>query len=170
MTDQNLKKILQEAAQKKQEDVAQAIIDSQIKIISALYDKATAYTNLIIIGGYAGFFGLWSLTKDYLSKEQVLWTALFMAISLVSFVFFEIYKMIITSKDLISRNATISDPSLINDPQKILKNLEEFDRNSQKVSASFIKTWSVILFITVGSAVIGLAILFYSFIKGLLIT
>jgi len=35
----------------KQEQIAKEIIDIQIKILSAIYDKAIAYTHVIIIAG-----------------------------------------------------------------------------------------------------------------------
>lgn len=38
-------------------------IDNVVKIMAALYDKAAAYSNLIIIAGYAAFFAVWSNVK-----------------------------------------------------------------------------------------------------------
>jgi len=37
--------------------------------LGASYEKAMAYTNLIVVAGYAGFFALWQITKDYLSRN-----------------------------------------------------------------------------------------------------
>ena len=71
----------------------QVIQDYQIKLLSALFDKATAYANLIIMAGYAGFFGLWSFTKDKLTPMQVFWSALFITISASVFVIFETFKI-----------------------------------------------------------------------------
>lgn len=41
--------------QQEQERVAKTIIESHVKILSAGYDKAVTYTNVIVIGGYASF-------------------------------------------------------------------------------------------------------------------
>ncbi|WP_157071790.1 hypothetical protein [Steroidobacter denitrificans] len=42
------------------------------------------YTAVIIFGGYAGFFAIWQMTKEYLSKDQALWSALLIMLSLLS--------------------------------------------------------------------------------------
>ena len=81
--------------QQQQEQVAKDIIESHIKILSASYDKAVTYTNVIVIGGYASFFGLWSVSKPYLSAVQARWAALIMLLSVSTFVFFEVYKMVV---------------------------------------------------------------------------
>jgi len=168
MTEPGMKEIVEKLAEQQQKNIATEIIENQIKIISALYDKSVTYTNVIIIGGYAGFFGLWSLTKSYLSKEQVLWSAIFIFISIFGFVFFEVVKMIFTSYSLLRRNNSISDPSLENDPVKLLDNLKQYDKDTEKHSTIFIKYWNIMLVITVTTALIAIAILFYSFIIGLI--
>ena len=53
-----------------------------VKIMAALYDKAAAYTNLIIIAGYAAFFAVWGNVKAQLGKREMLYAALFITISL----------------------------------------------------------------------------------------
>jgi uncharacterized membrane protein (DUF2068 family) len=94
---QAINDMMRVVAHQQQEKVAAEIIESQIKIVSASYDKAVAYTNLIILGGYASFFGLWHLTKDYIGFKQALWAALLMLVSVCVFVFFEVYKMTVTT-------------------------------------------------------------------------
>ena len=38
-------------------------VDIQIRIIAGAYEKANAYTNLIIVAGYAGLFALWQIRE-----------------------------------------------------------------------------------------------------------
>src|SRR5438034_479873 len=74
------------------------VVDTQIRIIAGSYDKANAYTNLIILAGYAGLFALWQFTKDNLGRTQVLVSGLLFLISITIFVVFEIYKAHYTSR------------------------------------------------------------------------
>lgn len=56
-------------------------------------EKTTAaihYTNIIITAGYAGFFGLWSISKDYVIPSQAKITFIMISISLFSFVIYEV--------------------------------------------------------------------------------
>jgi hypothetical protein len=170
MANEELSRLLQQLSQKEKQQVAKEIVDTQIKIIAALYDKAVAYTNLIIIAGYASFFALWSLTKDYLSQRQALWSAIIISISIITFVFFEVIKMIVTSSSLLARTKAISDPAAENDPNKILANLREYDLQAQKDVIWFGKFWNYTLLVTVSTALVAIAILFCAFITGLLAT
>ncbi len=47
------------------------IFERQKELITHVMGQAMVYTNLIIVGGYASFFGLWSLTREHLSKEHM---------------------------------------------------------------------------------------------------
>ena len=70
-----------EAQQKKALD---AMVDMQSKIL----DKAIAYTNLIMIGGYAGIFAIWSATRKDLSPKMNIAVALAAGVSLTVFIAF----------------------------------------------------------------------------------
>ncbi len=148
--------------------MAKEIVDTQIKILGALYDKSISYTNLIIVAGYASFFAIWSFTKEYLSPRQVLWAALLMSVSIVTFVFFEIIKMTVTSRSLLARSKAVSDPAAANDPQRILGNLREFELQSQRDIVWFGKFWICALVVCVSTAVLAIAILFSAFISSLI--
>jgi hypothetical protein len=167
MTDEELSRLLDQLSQKEKQQVAKEIVDAQIKILSALYDKAIAYTNLIIIAGYASFFAIWSFTKEYLSQQQVLWSAMIMTISIVTFIFFETIKMIVTSKALLARDRALFDPAAKNDPNKILANLREYDLSAQKDIVWFAKFWNYILIVTVSTALVAIGILLYAFVSRL---
>jgi uncharacterized membrane protein (DUF2068 family) len=112
------------AAQQQQEKAVNDIVETQIKIVSATFDKAVAYTNVIVIGGYAAFFGLWSLTKQYMTAMQARWAALLMLLSASTFVFFEVYKMIVTTKALHDRAKLLEDPYAKVNPRVLLGKLQ----------------------------------------------
>ncbi len=109
MTDPTPQEMMRRAAEKEQREIGEKIVETQIKIVTASCDKAVAYTNVIVVAGYAGFFGLWTLTKAYLSKCQALWAALFMLVSAATFVFFEVYKMTFTTRSLARQTRTLSE-------------------------------------------------------------
>ena len=160
--------IQQENAERKLQEQKKEILDSQIKLASALYDKSIAYTNLVIMAGYAGFFGLWSVTKDNLTPKQVLWSALFMVISLSSFVFFEVAKMIFNSCFMLSKNSALKRLSGAQNLDEIIKIFKEHDKTIESRSVKFAHFWVFALIIIIPTAVFGASILMYSFIVNLL--
>lgn len=63
-------------------------------VLAHLYDKASAYTNIVMIGGYAAIFGIWQLMKSHLTYGQEVLVAVLITISILLFTGFEVYKMI----------------------------------------------------------------------------
>lgn len=62
--------------------------------LSTYMDKGMAYTNLLMVAGYAGAFTVWSFTKDELPRRAEVAVALLLTMSLVGFVSYEVYKMV----------------------------------------------------------------------------
>ena len=97
----NLFEAIGEAAQKKQleDQLAQQekVKTTLIEIQSKIYDKASACTNLIMVGGYAGSFATWAATRAHLTTRTNIAVALALTISLSAFIFFEVYKMTYTA-------------------------------------------------------------------------
>jgi len=164
----NMNDLIRQLAQQQQEKLANDIIESQIKIVSASYDKAVTYTNIVVIGGYASFFGLWSLTKQYLTATQALWAALIMLASVCTFVFFEVYKMIITTRALLDRAKIFEDPVAKTDPKVLLDKLREFEQSYKRHNVLFIRIWWINVIVAVATALVAIGILVFSFVYGLL--
>lgn len=66
----------------------------QKEILSHIYQKASGYTNLVMLGGYASAFGIWHLTKDNLSPERSMVVGFLILTSVILFAGFEVYKMV----------------------------------------------------------------------------
>lgn len=66
-----------------------------------LFSNAQTYTTVVIFGAYAAFFAIWSFTKDDMTRGQLYWTAILMGVSILVFVLFEVFKMLMTSFELI---------------------------------------------------------------------
>jgi len=163
-----IRTIQQENAEHELRKQKEEIIDSQIKIASAIYEKAIAYIHLIIMAGYAGFFGLWSLTRNLLTTKQVFWSALFMTISVSVFVFFEVVQMIFTSCFMLSRNSVINKLSDAQDIESIIKLLREHDKTTKSKNVKFAAFWAIANIIIIPTAIFGASVLMYSFIVNLL--
>ncbi|MBL8884308.1 MAG: hypothetical protein JNL45_14785 [Hyphomicrobium sp.] len=84
-----LAKALAESARKGQH--AQ-LVSLYSDLLTATYDKATAYLNVVTLGGYAAFFGLWSLVGGEIAPTLKFWSALLLGISVLLFVGFEVFK------------------------------------------------------------------------------
>lgn len=71
-----------------------SVLQQQKEILAHVYDKASAYTNIVMTVGYAAVFGIWQLMKDHLTYGQNLLVAVLVIISIMLFAGFEVYKMI----------------------------------------------------------------------------
>jgi hypothetical protein len=168
MQSPDLTHIVEILSKQERDRVSKETIENQIKIFSALYDKAVAYTNIIILGGYASFFGLWSLTKSYLPPGLARLAALLMLLSVLTFVLFEVIKMVVTNRSLHRQSLILSDPKGINDPSILLRRLQEFSQAERIASIRFIRVWVVNVAIAVSTGLAAAGILLYCFVSGLI--
>jgi hypothetical protein len=125
----NLPEVIEYIAKQQQEKLASDIAEAQQKLITVSYDRAASYTTVIIFGGYAGFFAICHLSKEYLSKDQTLWSALLIMISLLSFVLFEVLKMILVTRSVFAKVAVLRRPAVQADPQRLLQELKALEES-----------------------------------------
>jgi hypothetical protein len=158
---------IQEAQVREQRRVASALIEAQVKVLAATFDKSAAYTNLIVLAAYAGFFGLWQLTKDYLSKEVALWSALLMLISVFVFVVFEIVKMIFFQYNFMERRKALKSPEVQQSPERFLKVWSELEAVYEQTMLHLMTFWNIAFFTAIATGMGATALLGYGFIAGL---
>jgi hypothetical protein len=135
--------------------------DEMAKMLSITFDKGMAYTNLIILGGYAGAFTIWNFTKDSLHERAEIWVAMLLCISLLTFISFEVFKMIYGVTDALQARNLIVKQLPANE---FLKEFEDL-RNSgnRKGMRVMLPVWVVQLSIAVASALAEFGILLYNF-------
>jgi hypothetical protein len=168
MTTGKLQQQIEAAAKREQARVASDLADAQIRVVTAAFSQGAAYTNLITLGAYAGFFGLWQLTENYISKQQALWAALLILVSLCVFIMFEVYKMTFFSRQFFARAQLLNSPEARSNPNVLLQKLSELELLQQGQAAFSMRVWMVALATTVGFGVVAAGILAYAFVTGLL--
>lgn len=156
MTD--LQRTIQGLVDKAQKDERDKRIEIMIKVMSALYDKAVAYTNIIILAGYAAFFTVWSTMKAKMSHKEMLVAAFCITFSLVFFVFWEVTKMIVNSKSLTGLLNVPKAP-----PQEFDQRLAEQQKADQRLNIRLLRFWIVILVLTVVPGLVAAVVLLWSF-------
>jgi hypothetical protein len=75
-----------------QEKQKAEVMDVLVKLLSVTFDKMSAYTSLIVIGGYAAFFSVWGAVERFVSPSVRLWAFGLVGISALLFVSSETYR------------------------------------------------------------------------------
>lgn len=148
---------------------AKDTLDFYIRLQSATFDQASRYTNLIVAAGYGAFFGLWSMTKNYLTPTQARLAAVSMLFSATVFVLFEVYKVGSMAIYLSEKDKIFRDPLVRNDLNLYIEKMEEREVIAAEHNNSFVRVWKVVLALTVASAFFAVLVLLYSFMFGLFI-
>lgn len=145
-----------------QEEAAKKAREAMIEIVTRTFDRATAYTNLIMLGGYAGAFTIWSFTRGDLPKTARILVAVLLGISLCAFVFFETFKMVFTAKTFMRQRGLLVRGL---PPDQFLRELAQFRISSDtSVLKVIMPIWRVVMIVTVGAALIAIGLLFYNFL------
>ena len=142
--------------------LSQEDVDCVITAHVTMSDRAVAYTNLVMTVGYAGVFGLWTLTREYLTSRQTLWTAVFLLVSLSAFVLFEVWKAFLTGMH--SRRLAIMRSSYASGTHAKLQKLEDDITRDQLLLARW---WIWIWGISVVFGIASISLLLFSLICGL---
>ena len=143
-------------------------IESQLKLMSETFEKSTNYTNLLLVAGYAGFFALWQVTREFLSKGQVLWSALLMLISIVIFIVYEIFRSLYTTAYLHTYYRTISKPEVKASLTILNRTLETFQSERRNATLGVTILWAFVFGTTAVTGLAAASILLYAFIRALL--
>ncbi|RFC37966.1 MAG: hypothetical protein DID89_2727548617 [Candidatus Nitrotoga sp. CP45] len=91
--------------------VDKELLNAQKELTALTFGQAQAYTNVVLLAGYAGFFAIWSFIKPYITKEQVLWSGLLIALSLTAFMLWEIFRQFHQSRSLLELKRALNDPA-----------------------------------------------------------
>jgi len=149
--------------------LAKEVIDGQIKLYGALYDKTIAYTNLLLAAGYAGVFGVWSFTRPYLTKRQSLSVASLVLASLTIFVFFEIWKGVVTGVATGRRAKAIfgDDDQEAPEAEVFIDRLRQFEVANTKDALRLSKIWPLAWGASVLLGLAGVMVLLAAFFNRL---
>jgi hypothetical protein len=145
-----------------QDDAAKKVREAMIEIVTRTFDRASAYTNLIMLGGYAGAFAIWSFTREYLPKTATILVALLLGVSLCTFILFEVFKMFFSTKTFMRQRELLVHQL---PPQQFLQELSQFRTSADTLVLKVVMPiWRVAMVISVGTALGAIAILFYNFL------
>jgi len=142
--------------------------EAQIKVNSGLYEKANTYTNLLMAGGYAGFFGIWALAKPYLDKTSALLAALLMSLSLTVFIGFEIYKTYLMTVQTRRLTLALFDGSAERSGEDFVANLKIFQAANTRDALRMSKYWPVGFFVGLAFTLAGAVVMLHALVVGLL--
>lgn len=127
------------ASEKQQETVAEKNKETLIEINSAIFGKAQTYMNVIMLAGYAGIFTMWNFTRKYLSQDVEVTTAALVGISVFAFVTFEIYKLLVTSKQAMELQKVLKGTLT---PQQFFDACDKYHRFADRASVALLKVWA----------------------------
>ena len=135
--------------------------ETLLELQNSAFGHAQTYTTVVIFGGYAGMFAIWSFTRDSLSSQMNSWVGLLLGVSLLIFVLHEIFGMIMRAKEfLATRKLLIAGLP----PAQFLTELRELKRKSSlRIQRIVLPIWIGALVLTVATGVSGAIILLYAF-------
>lgn len=129
---------------------------------SAMYDKASAYTKVIVGLGYGGFFVAWSGSKAHLSPKLLVSSALLVTVSLVLYLVFEICQTMIHSHFSIKFADTANKPTA-----DVFGALRTYNSKASKWNTRLGSIWKVVFPISALTGLAGALILIYAFVTSL---
>lgn len=137
------------------------ILEAQKELLAHTFSQAQAYTNIILVAGYAGFFAIWSFIRQDLSKQQIFWSGLMISISLAVFIAWETYGMFFRSRSV------MGIAKAVNDPPNFERLLLTHQKNEHERIIRFGRVWIVVLVVVVGTGFSAIGMMLWAFIQGL---
>lgn len=152
-----LQKAQREQLQKQQDEKVELLIQLQ----ASGFEKSTAYTNIILLGGYAGAFTLIQATKEFIPDRALIFSALLLAFSVVVFCGWEVAKMIYyawhNQKVIPLLNKQLS-------PEEFFRQLRELQNAENQSLIRIGHWWRIVLILSVIPGFSAGAILLYNYL------
>ena len=135
----------------------------QKEMLAELFSQARAYTNVVIVAGYAGAFAIWNFLSDRLAPATALGVGLLLCISLSTYVAWEIYAMIQKQVSMAALRAAVDNFGRYSDE------VRAHQEKNQLLLRRFARYWPITMFVAVGSAALAIAMLISAFCQALIL-
>lgn len=142
--------------------VQRDLLQAQKELLSEGFQRANAYTNLILGAGYAGFFAVWAFTRAELSTALIFWSAILVTISLLTFVSFEVFRTLYNGIAMLELSRAVEDEA------NFAIHLAAWKRKQQTRNIWLGNIWLPAFTMSAVSGFGGALILGYAFIRGLI--
>jgi len=136
------------------------VIQEQKNMLQESMTSAQAYTNIIMVVGYAALFTLWTQTKGTLTAASTLSAGILIAVSALFFVGWEVFGMVVRSKINIALAKAVSDPF------EYERRMMNFRDDQQAFARRFYPIWAVVVSIAVVFAIAGFIVLLSGMLHG----
>lgn len=141
--------------------VNQEILNAQKELLSSAFSHARAYTNVVIVAGYAGFFGIWTQMVDEVTKATKFWSGLLISLSIGGFIAWELYGMVVRSKSLLGM------ATAVNEPERFEELILQHKARERDRMIRFGSIWHIALLFIAGTGFFALGIMLSAFIHSL---
>lgn len=136
--------------------------DFILDITTESYSRAQAYTSFIIGAGYASFLAIWHTAYGDLDPNYRVWAIIFLSISILVFVVFEVTKMILSSVMLLKQANIVSL-----DNNSFMEALKVANQKKKEMISTHLRIWVFTLVTTVSTAFLALLFLYLGFASAL---
>ena len=143
-------------------DQIEKMFSAQERLFASSFDKARAYGQIVSGIGYAGIFVSWSFTKPFLTKGEIFWSAFLAAISIVTFVLFEVFSSFLTSRAILGLAKAVEQKA------DFAKALEKHDSEEKRLKIVYAKVWSWVWFLSFSTGVASACVLLGAFVGHLI--
>jgi hypothetical protein len=136
------------------------LVDAQKELLQTSMKAAQNYTNVIMVVGYAALFTLWTQTKPELTEGTSFWAAIFMCISVMAFIAWEILGMVMRSMVHIRMAHVVADVN------EYTRRLRTATADQQAFALKMFKPWVAIVSIAGGCGLIAFGIMLVALMHG----
>lgn len=140
------------------------LVAAQKEVLRESMAAAASYANVIMVVGYAALFTLWvQMSGDGPGKFTPLTSfvvAIFLSLSVLAFVGWELFGMIVRSK------VNIALARAVNDPSEFEENMREHRERMASLMRRFQPAWAAAISIAAGSALAAFAVMLSALLHG----
>lgn len=133
---------MHEGLQAEERDNVQSHLDTVLQFYCKAFDKAVAYTNVIMLGGYAALFTAWNFAGKLMDSTDIAIVGSLITISCLAFTFWEVYKILYSGRMF----KQISN-DMAKNPNEAIKLLFEHGEEQLKHNFMHMKLWVAMLWV-----------------------
>lgn len=140
-------------------------IDRYAKALAREHQEHKAYTQLVVTAGYVTFFALWALTKELYSPLFHTLAVISISISAAVFVIFEVIKMTIIATGYDFKYKLLIKAKIEDEINNRIQALNDGNAKDDWLRIVLARVWIRTLILSVFFGLLGIGLLFYSFMS-----